>query len=226
MTRIAVCGASAVRASFRSRLSLTTTVVLVSLSSACEHNFSFDTKKRDTDDPRKGSDAATAPTRAQCATEQDCPIASLHCDVQSGLCFECIIDADCASKQNTRCDALHRCIECLVDEDCAPDFTCDRVSRRCLERCLDLNDCASGAHACDERRNVCVSCDRDQECRSSAAPYCAAGGSSCVACKSDEHCASNERCDLNSGQCVGCRDSLDCTPPAYCDPDAHTCVGG
>jgi hypothetical protein len=221
---------------------------VVLFASGCRQSFEFEPKPvaaeasaplttSEHDEPNESNVTSTTPEsddfddfddfddvqRISCASDVDCPVPSLHCDVQSGGCFECIVDSDCSEQLGHRCDALHRCSACLVDEDCELGATCDRVTRRCLERCHDLDDCALGAHYCDERREVCVVCTRDQECRERERPYCAAGGAECVQCRENDQCGPFAYCDLDSGSCVGCRDSNDCLPPTFCDPSFHEC---
>ncbi|MES1185467.1 MAG: hypothetical protein ABUL60_16770, partial [Myxococcales bacterium] len=79
---------------------------------------------------------------APCARDADCALGSLHCDQQSGLCFECVADADCGALGLSRCDAaLHRCVECGVDQDCQTGFVCELTIRRCAQACAADNAC-------------------------------------------------------------------------------------
>lgn len=199
---------------------------------SCDQAFYFDvdidaspTPSGDASTPVGTLDASTEEPleRTLCQSAEDCPFPSLRCEVHSGLCFACILDEDCPLTA-PRCDGSRRCVACLVDEDCAPEFTCDRVSRQCQQRCSDRADCGPEAHDCDEQRGACVNCDNDFECRDAARPYCAAGGAGCVACRQAGDCASGEFCDEVTGACVQCRDTRDCPAATACEPMSQRCT--
>src|SRR5437763_14838175 len=63
-----------------------------------------------------------------CATDQDCPLKTLHCDPVSGQCLACVRNSDCTSASRPICDvALNRCVQCGADQDCAagaPGWRC------------------------------------------------------------------------------------------------------
>ncbi len=162
---------------------------------------------------------------SSCTDDADCGQPDLHCELLTGLCFECVVDADCNDSTRPWCDrALHRCVQCAVDQNCAETQVCDSVVRRCLQQCSDLSDCPPGSHQCDPRRQVCVNCDNDRECPTEELPFCGIGQTECVECRSDDHCDAPSLCDTLEGVCVLCRDSQDCSPEQVCDPVTQSCV--
>ncbi|MEO8181675.1 MAG: hypothetical protein ABI895_22805 [Deltaproteobacteria bacterium] len=194
---------------------------LAALSAGCDERFDFDVP---TAVALADSGASAAP--AGCSSDKDCALASLHCDVSVGRCFECVVDEDCTQQSGQRCDsAQNRCVECKVTRDCALGSACDTTTHRCLRSCVEEVDCAPSDHDCDERRGVCIQCDEDAECTSRAeGGYCALDGTGCLECRVEAHCVAGSRCDLVLGRCVACRDSRDCAADSFCDPGAHTCV--
>jgi Cys-rich repeat protein len=165
---------------------------------------------------------------APCARDADCGLASLHCDQPSGLCFECVADADCRALGLSRCDAaLHRCVECGVDQDCQTGFVCELTIRRCAQACAADNACPAAAHSCDETRRICVECEADDGngCTlDPKRPFCLAASSRCVECLGDQDCTTGLRCDNLTGKCLGCRDSRDCPAAQACEPAGYVCV--
>jgi hypothetical protein len=164
-----------------------------------------------------------------CTQDADCALPSLRCDLQSGLCFECVADADCRARGLARCDsALHRCVECGVDQDCQVGFVCDSTARVCAQSCSVGAACLDDAHECDETRRICVECevdDDDDSCaRHPERPFCRVPGNRCAQCLVDQHCTTGLRCDNLTGNCVGCRDSRDCLATQACEPVQRVCV--
>lgn len=163
-----------------------------------------------------------------CARDADCALVSLRCDLQSGICFECVADADCRAQGLSRCDsALHRCVECGIDQDCQVGFVCDLPSRLCAQTCVGDEACPTAAHDCDDTRRICVECEVDEEsgCMLDPnRPYCLVAGNRCAECLVDQHCAPGLRCDNLTGKCLGCRDSRDCPAMQACEPASHVCT--
>jgi hypothetical protein len=159
-----------------------------------------------------------------CAGDDDCGLESLHCDLASASCVECLNDAHCAPLGLTRCDgAIHRCVECGVDFDCPAEGACDPASRRCLQRCREDVDCAAD-EGCASTRGVCYECDDDDECeRSLTGSHCVRESGLCVVCERDEDCA-GLYCDPVTRNCVECRHAADCGAGRVCDPSDHRCV--
>ena len=163
-----------------------------------------------------------------CARDADCPLASLRCDVQSGVCFECVADDDCRARGLSRCDAaLHRCVECGIDQDCQSGFACDLTTRACAQSCIDDDACPAAAHGCDETRLICVECEVDDDDGCALypdRPYCLVPGNRCAECLVNADCAPALHCDNITGKCLGCRDSRDCAAAQACEPVGHLCV--
>jgi Cys-rich repeat protein len=170
----------------------------------------------------------TAP-RPACSTDTDCKLATLHCDVASGTCVECVGDQDCAAGPNHRCDgALHQCVQCGVDGDCAAGQVCVIAARRCVTSCTKITDCVLTGYICDLTRDLCVRCFANNvTCLDNDTPICAADGT-CVQCGADSDCSgTTPRCDQVTGSCVACLSASDCQAAApLCDPGSHTCSGG
>lgn len=175
---------------------------------------------------------AGASSMRPCAQDTDCVLASLRCDVQSGLCFECVADGDCETRGLARCDgALHRCVQCGVDQDCPSGYACDLSTRACAQRCAQEIQCPATAHGCDDTRLVCIECEAEADDGNDCAvypdrPYCVVPGNRCAQCRADEDCSAGLRCDAVTGTCVRCRDSRDCLASEACDPASHACVSG
>jgi hypothetical protein len=167
-------------------------------------------------------DASMPPKRCH----DDCEIPTLHCEVQSGQCLECLNDEDCGALDLTRCDtATHRCVECGLDQDCATDFVCEPRSHRCVHSCDEDNECDDPAFSCNSVQRRCEECKNDDECETSPrGSRCPAGGSRCVECTDMTQCPTERPyCDPIAGTCVACRDSRDCVD-SVCAPSSHHCI--
>ncbi len=178
-----------------------------------------------------GQSGMTSTGGAQrCTVDAECPLPSLRCDRQSGLCFECVADADCSARGLARCDAaLHRCVECGIDPDCATGFACDLTTRACAQRCSDDDVCPVATHGCDDTRFICVECEVDDDDGCALypdRPYCLVPGNRCAECLADGDCAPGLFCDTLTGNCLGCRDSRDCGSGQACEPAGHLCKPG
>lgn len=178
---------------------------------ACNGSFHFD--------PVDGGAAA------QCASDRDCLLPSLHCDTLSGSCVECTSDAQCAGDAD-RCDvALHVCVQCGVDADCSSGQVCAPSSRTCVTTCTDGGGCPGDFPVCTPG-GVCSQCASSADCTDvEGRPTCDLASGRCVACASDAACpAERPRC-APGGTCVQCLQSSDCPVEApACDPAARACV--
>jgi hypothetical protein len=176
------------------------------------------------------SGASSGGGSGPCIRDEDCPLSSLRCDLQSGICFECVADLDCQARGLARCDAaLHRCVECGLDQDCPSDHACDLTTRICAQRCREDEQCPTAAHGCDETRLICVECETDDDDGCAlypGRPYCIAPESRCAECLVDTNCAPGLHCDRITGKCLGCRDSRDCSGGQACEPAGHVCTPG
>jgi Cys-rich repeat protein len=166
-----------------------------------------------------------------CVADADCKLASLHCDVVSGACFECVVDANCAAGMAHRCDAaLHRCVECGVDGDCGSGQKCEPTTRRCVTTCDSiLTKCTDGTYICDPALGFCVRCHGDVECvLPGDQNICDTANGKCVECVADTDCPkAKPRCDRTRGTCAACLAPSDCAPSTpLCDPATRTCVAG
>ena len=193
-------------------------VLLAALAApACQVTLRFD-----------GPDAARPPDASVahgCVSDQDCPLASLHCDPISGQCFACVSDGDCATTSGRpRCDAaLHICVQCGTDQDCPTGTKCSAPTRSCVKTCGTGSDCAATGVWCDD--GMCAQCDDDFHC-SGAHPYCDLTTDQCVACVNDGQCGTTPgapHCNRTTGGCVACLTSGDCSAGTVCDPADWTC---
>jgi hypothetical protein len=161
-----------------------------------------------------------ASTSTGCATDQDCPLTTLHCDHLSGKCVACARDTDCTSPSRMICDnELRICVECSANQDCgggASGWTCVPTTKSCLRSCASAADCASGSW-CDD--GLCVHCDDDHGC---AGKLCDPASHQCTICVSNAQCPVGDMCDRTSGQCVGCLSTADCAM-GVCDPADWAC---
>jgi hypothetical protein len=169
------------------------------------------------------SDAA--PPR-QCWKDTDCPITKLHCDLGSGQCVQCTVDAHCVVFPSYKCDkAIFRCMECLVDADCGTNKACEPETHRCVVTCGGGKGCPTG-DACDGR-GVCLACTNNDACFRDQ--MCDLRVGMCAACVDDRSCpADRPHCDpyrVDSGRCLMCLTPRDC--PAdhpFCDLHSGNCL--
>ncbi len=169
--------------------------------------------------------------QARCVADPDCKLTTLHCDVVSGTCVACVVDAQCTTAGALRCDAaLHRCVECGVDVDCGTDAKCEPITRRCVSTCKSLTGCHDFAPFCDISAGVCLRCHGDLECVIPGdARTCDPANGKCVQCVIDGQCrAPALRCDRTTGTCAACLSASDCTTAGapLCDPSTKTCTAG
>lgn len=189
---------------------------------ACNGEFRFDTQR--------GRDAATDVVdagAAGCTTDADCPLASLHCDPQSGACFACTSDTHCPTTTPSCDPSLRLCVECETTRDCPQGKVCEPTTRRCLAACRESFHCATPTLGCDEPKGVCATCLVNADCRGSAdGTRCDLTIDRCVECTDDVQCAApTHRCNRTRGKCAECLSASDCTEPTpICDPNAFACV--
>lgn len=168
-----------------------------------------------------------------CDQDDECPLASLHCDIGSGTCVTCTADEHCAllGRGYNRCDlALHTCIECGVDSDCALGQACH--ARQCVTPCQreGANSmCPTATPHCEGDLGFCILCEEDNNAcalASAAGPICNRSVGRCVSCLSDANCGgTNPRCDTVAGQCVECLSAGDCgADKPICDPKTRGCT--
>jgi hypothetical protein len=168
-----------------------------------------------------------------CDRDDECPVASLYCDIGSGTCVTCTADEHCAllGLGYSHCDQmLHRCVECGVDSDCRTGEACH--ARRCVRLCQgEGNDsmCTALAPHCEGDLGFCISCEEDNNAcalASSTGSICDRREGRCVSCMSDGNCGgTNPRCDNITGRCVECLGAGDCGyGRPICDPTTQGCI--
>jgi hypothetical protein len=176
--------------------------------------------------PAVQTDASGIDHLEGCSHDDDCQLASLHCDPTSGECVACVDDSQCTQPGLTRCDsALHTCVQCGVDGDCTPDV-CESVTHQCVAPCLDGGGCPASAPTCSMPRALCVRCSGDADCvAASSGHMCDTASGQCVQCTSSAQCPSTTPlCNRSTDRCVQCLTSTDCGFEGLCDPTAHTCI--
>ena len=204
------------------------------LTVGCERELRFDERGDAAGADGGGHDAAAghdagATPPGPCASDADCGLSSLHCDLGTHACVECTEQAHCAGRLDLPiCDVdeyRYRCVQCAEGvgpgTGCADDETC--VSDHCVSTCAGRIDCSLGTECGPSGACEC----EDEHCRDTGATSLCdeARGYRCVECAGDGHCGS-QHCDPVLGRCVECVDSSDCSDPPWCDPVTHQCVTG
>jgi hypothetical protein len=125
-----------------------------------------------------------------CTTFQDCvdPL-KLECDVDAGVCVQCLESDDCELYFFTHvCDVPARaCAECLTTADCTADPsalgpTCNEAEGFCT--CAGVADCATNPNGrvCDTDQSACT-CVTNTDCQPPATcqdqPYLLDGKKTC-----------------------------------------------
>lgn len=75
-----------------------------------------------------------------CLSDDDCGFGASKCDINSGICFDCLVTEDC----NSGVCANNECVDCVGDGDCEAGRC---VENECVE-CVADGDCDAG--------NVCL----------------------------------------------------------------------
>jgi hypothetical protein len=204
---------------------------------ACNGQFRFDENNAiDGGDAGNGADAsASTGSYTSCQVDTDCKLATLHCDVGSGQCVECVQPSDCTMISSTRvaCDtALHRCVQCGSTTDCPQTplpQTCDGTTHTCVVSCSDaMKTCPNGS-LCNDDKMKCVECLSNMDCIAMGGPKheCDVSSGRCSECDQDFECkAPRPHCDRIQDVCVQCKQNADCSGATpLCDPASYTCVG-
>jgi len=158
------------------------------------------------------------------------------CNMNSGICYECIKNENCTDNTKPYCNTLrHICQStesddiCMTDSDCGINKRCDiEVSpHECvdmLETCTSDSDCQNSKH-CDTTNGVCVMCLNDSQC-TEAGSTCNLNTKTCegpclgIFCSNHGDCIYNESdnsvlCDCDENYYA---DGL------YCIYDTHNCI--
>jgi len=167
-----------------------------------------------------GQDGEASPP-APCASDQDCPLSSLHCDPVIGSCFACVNDGNCSTiAGRPRCDTAHHlCVQCGTGGDCQTGWRC--LVGTCVQSCATVADCTTAGMHCDD--GICEQCDDSRGC-SGATAFCNPTTRQCVGCVVDAQCAApTPRCNPSNGRCVGCLTGSDCPAGSVCLPGDWIC---
>jgi hypothetical protein len=166
---------------------------------------------------------------ASCSADEQCPVGM--------ACYGSRCTSPTCQSGRWYCDAddTGLCFACFRDTQCAASRYCDvGGTYTCTERCGGVNggnlSCPTG-QICDvEAGGLCaMPCVTSEDCTEADRPYCQSATGLCGACALDDHCEDPERsvCDADSRTCVECRADTDCDGhpggPA-CDVATGTCL--
>ncbi len=99
-----------------------------------------------------------------CATPGVCQGATPDCDLDSGICVECVEAAECRDAGIGKyCNPDNVCVVCQVPADCADAGAPYCVAGRCVQ-CQKPTDCPANAPGCDYSTGQCGSCTFDMDC--------------------------------------------------------------
>jgi hypothetical protein len=160
-----------------------------------------------------------------CAKDRDCGLPSLHCNVSSMRCVECLNDGQCPAARPACLPETGTCAACSVLVDCAAGQLCDLQTNKCLFLCTSDADCDDPHSSCNNS-GFCQVCDDKDDCSVAlGGNYCQRSAGACVQCLDNSQChGKTPLCALPSGLCVACADSSDCGKSApFCDPFARVC---
>jgi hypothetical protein len=169
-----------------------------------------------------GSAGGPSAAFGTCVTDRDCGLPSLHCNVSSMRCVECLSDGQCPAMRPACMAATGACAACSVTVDCAAGQQCDLQTNKCLTLCVVDADCNDPHSSCNQSGTGQI-CDDEDDCSMAlGGAYCQRSAGACVQCLADSQCGGKtSRCLLPRGLCV---DSDDCARTApFCDPSAHVC---
>lgn len=129
----------------------------------------------------------------------------------------CSSDEDCSDPAAPHCDlATGMCEACLVDAHCEADFVCFQFE--CVPKCFSDADCEAPAGHCSPE-GVCLECLEDAHCPMDEVCSSAPGVGECVECIVDEDCPADSPWCSWSSTCVECLDSSDCPEDEHCSED-------
>lgn len=130
-----------------------------------------------------------------CTDSLECGSTDLVCDLDRGLCVQCIRAADCPSGQSCLSNRCASPVKCQTSLDCGQGKVCD-PSGRCVE-CSKDTDCASGQRCV---QNACrAACDSDKACTGQGM-LCSFDLGVCTQCSAQQPCPTGSYCD-GSGLC-------------------------
>jgi MYXO-CTERM domain-containing protein len=131
--------------------------------------------------------------------------------------WNCSSDEDCSDPAAPHCDlSTGMCEACLVDAHCEADFVCHQYE--CIPKCFGDADCeAPTAHCSPE--GVCLECLDDAHCPVGELCLSEPGVGECVECIVDEDCPADSPWCSWSSTCVECLDHADCPADEHCSED-------
>ena len=168
-----------------------------------------------------------------CTSDASCSGATPACEVW-GACGQCSATnaTECGGSTDI-CDfPTGTCVDCEFNSDCSGSTpTCNTTTHTC-RACTDNADCMGnpGGSACvttGMKAGSCVTCAKDSDCSSTAAPICDTVANECVACLTSTDCSGATPVCNTSNLCVGCLTSADCsaTPMTpVCNPASSVCT--
>jgi MYXO-CTERM domain-containing protein len=131
--------------------------------------------------------------RTNCSADDDCTDPMPYCDLSTGTCEVCLVDAHCEA-----------------------DFVCHQ--HECIPKCFADADCEAPAPHCSPE-GVCLECLDDAHCPMGELCVSEPGVGECVECIVDEDCPADSPWCSWSSTCVECLDASDCPADEHCSED-------
>lgn len=110
-----------------------------------------------------------------CKTDADCTALAPKCDVDTGTCLKCLVEADCEADEICNTAGLCIAVDCKANTDCS-GATPFCVNNDCVQ-CAEDADCPIETGYC--QNGVCKECIADTDCdsgQSCVSNACVCGG--------------------------------------------------
>ena len=125
----------------------------------------------------------------------------IYCNIEFGLCAECLVSIQCTSEERPVCNSAGKCVPCSEDQN----------------PCTNENDLSLiNRPVCDDS-GQCKKCTSNDQCTLAETPVCANDNSGkCVPCNNGNPCSGDLTCEI--GKCIECSTYSECT-----DEDKPVC---
>lgn len=161
------------------------------------------------------------------ATENNCRGDKPVCNLQAGVCVECLDNSTCSGGTSECKTETKECVQCVTPAPCSTlGRVCDVTANECV-RCTADTHCQEEAATqyCDTVARNCVECLTSDQCLDVEESRCNPGTHTCESCTLNEQCEGGGKCRLSDGECVACLVDADCTGVnGRCEPTSGTCV--
>lgn len=144
-----------------------------------------------------------------CTQNGNCHPEEPMCDLETGRCVGCLIEADCGGS-HPFCDPVYgQCVDCFEDFDCAASApVCDQAAGECRQ-CIVDGHC-DHAEVCEGDHKCHPACVYDSDCTKPSEPFCDFERRKCVECLMHVDCGAAEPICKKDGKCVVCEGNADC----------------